>query len=468
MQKQDSSVVVLMLTTLLITGCQSTGVATPPGEAAPTVTVLVEMEDTAEPTAPVTAPPTAGSIKEPAADERIEMTKWDLWSSGEVTLRGINIHQRLIYEGWDDPEQYGEGPVGPPFAQEDFDQLAALGANYVNISHPGLFTEDPPFELNEGSQANLDRLLEMIAQADMFAVISFRTGPGRSEFSFMGVGDDDPFGQSHLNDTAWEDQAAQDAWVDMWKYTADRYRDNGIVVGYDLMVEPNANAIFFDMYWPPDFYPAYGNTLYDWNQLYPHIVEAIREVDSDTPILVGAMSWSQVDWLPYLEPTDDPRTVYTFHQYAPQDYTHQYPDEQGDLPITYPGKLDLDGDGEIDSLDRDWLESLLSPVTEFQSTHGMPVAVNEYGVMRFEPGAAEYLNDLMALLEDLGINHALWAWTSAHVLRYGDMQEFEYRLGPDMDNLTEEVPSELMEVIVRNWEQNTVRPSQVRFISADQ
>src|SRR5574341_1790109 len=466
MQKQESSVVVLMLTTLLILGCQPIGTVTPPREAAPTVAVLAEEQDTAEPTAPVTAPPTAGSITEPAAGERIEMTKWDLWSSGEVTLRGINIQQRLIYEGWDDPEQYGEGPVGPPFAQEDFDRLAALGANYVNISHPGLFNEEPPFELNEGSQANLDRLLEMIAQADMFAVISFRTGPGRSEFSFMGVGDDDPFGQSHLNDTVWEDQAAQDAWADMWKYTADRYRDNGIVVGYDLMVEPNANAIFFDMYWPPDFYPAYANTLYDWNQFYPHIVKAIREVDPDTPILVGAMSWSQVDWLPYLEPTDDPRTVYTFHQYAPQDYTHQHPDEQGDLPITYPGKLDLNWDGQIDSLDRDWLESLLSPVTEFRSTHGRPVAVNEYGVMRFEPGAAEYLNDLMALLEGLGLNHALWAWTSAHVLRYGAMQEFEYRLGPDMDNLTEEVPSELIEVIVSNWELNRLRPSQVTFVSA--
>jgi hypothetical protein len=126
------------------------------------------------------------------------------------------------------------------------------------------------------------------------------------------------------------------------------------------------------------------------------------------------------------------------------------PDEQGDLPVTYPGKLDLDWDGETDSLDRDWLESLLAPVTEFQSTHGKPVAVNEYGVMRFEPGAAEYLNDLMELFEGLGINHALWAWTSARVLRYGDVQEFEYRLGPDTANLTEEVPSELLEVIASN------------------
>jgi hypothetical protein len=443
----------LAFAALLMTGCQLAVAASPPPAAGPNE--------------PVTADPAASDTESARPGDMVEMSKWDLWSSGEVRLRGINVYQRLIYEGWDDPERYGEGPIGPPYAQEDFDQLAALGANYVNISHPGLFSEEPPFELDEGSQANLDRLLEMIAQADMFAVISFRTGPGRSEFSFMGVDDDDPFGQSHLNDTVWEDQAAQEAWAEMWKYTADRYRENSIVVGYDLMVEPNANAIFFDIYWPPDFYPAYTNTLYDWNRFYPNIVDAIREVDGDTPILVGAMSWSQVDWLPYLRPNDDPRIVYTFHQYAPHDYTHQYPDEQGDLPITYPGALDLDWDGQADRFDRDWLAGLLSPVSEFRSEHIKPVAVNEYGAMRFEPGAARYLDDLMNLFENLGINHAMWSWTSSFVLRYGDMQEFEYRLGPDQDNLTEVVPSAMMDIIAGYWERNSLRPSRVLFTRAE-
>jgi len=79
----------------------------------------------------------------------------------------------------------GPGPVGLPYIQEDFDRLAALGANYVNISHPGLFTETPPYTLDQDIQDNLDNLLNMIAEDDMFAVIAFRTGPGRSEFTFF-------------------------------------------------------------------------------------------------------------------------------------------------------------------------------------------------------------------------------------------------------------------------------------------
>ncbi|MFQ6093285.1 MAG: hypothetical protein ACE5OR_11540, partial [bacterium] len=106
--------------------------------------------------------------------------KWALWNQG-TQLRGANIYQRRVYPELDNGF-LGPGPVGPPYSQEDFDRLAELGANYVNISHPGLFTENPPYTLDEDIQDNLDNLLAMIAQADMFAVISFRTGPGRSEF----------------------------------------------------------------------------------------------------------------------------------------------------------------------------------------------------------------------------------------------------------------------------------------------
>src|SRR5574341_363151 len=475
MRSYRSSMMLLAIVAILGASCGSTP-STPqadqpnPSDTPPDVEPIGGEPSGEEPTE---APPVMLPDAAPGADEEdiiglIEMTKWDLWASGETTLRGINIHQRIIYEGWDDPEYYGPGPVGPVFVQEDFDRLAALGANYVNISHPGLFTVDAPFALDEGIQANLDNLLEMIARADMFAVISFRTGPGRSELTFWGVDEDDEMGQSLLNDSVWEDQSAQDAWAEMWRVTAERYKDNPVVVGYDLMVEPNSNGVFFDVWSPEEFYPAYADTTYDWNRFYPPLVAAIRAVDQDTPILVGGMSFSAVEWLPYLEPTEDPRTVYTFHQYAPMDYTHQEPDDAGNLPLTYPGEMDLNWDGEPDAFDAGWLESVLTPVDEFRSMHGdAPVAVNEYGVQRFEPGAAEYMDDLTAIFEARGFNYALWSWTCAQALSYGEQQEFEYRLGPDIDNLTEEVPSDLLDVITGYWAHNTLRPSGVRFVRSE-
>jgi hypothetical protein len=363
--------------------------------------------------APTATPSATTPPAEPAAD------KWALWSEG-TRLRGANIYQRRVYPELDDGSM-GSGPVGPPYTQDDFDRLAALGANYVNISHPGLFSETPPYTLDEDIQGNLDSLLEMIAKADMFAVISFRTGPGRSEFTFFHDEAGTWFDESYLNDSMWQDQAAQDAWVAMWRHTAERYRNNPIVVGYDLMVEPNANDVWLDIWEPEEFYSTYANTLYDWNQLYPRITAAIRAVDADTPILVGGMSYSAVRWLPYLQPTGDMRTVYTVHQYEPFQYTHQLPP----LELTYPGVFDTDWDGVDDQFGRAWLENLLSTVDSFASTHGVPVAANEFGIMRWEPGAADFMDDQMEPFEDLGMNHALWLWEASWEPRAEEDDDFQ-------------------------------------------
>jgi len=380
--------------------------------------------------------------------------KWTLWTDG-TKLRGANIYQARVYPELDGTEFKEPGPVGPPYTQEDFDRLAALGCNYVNISHPGLFTEKPPYTLDEDMQENLDNLLEMIEEADMFAVISFRTGPGRSEFTFFWEEVGTWFDSSYLNDSVWEDQDAQDAWVEMWRYTAQRYADNPVVVGYDLMVEPNSNDRLLDIWDPEEFYDQYAGTLYDWNQLYPDIVNAIREVDPDTPILVGGNAYSAVEWMPYLQTVDDPHIVYTFHQYEPFVYTHQEPDDG----YTYPGTFDTDWDGEDENFNRAWIDNLLSTVDTFKQTHNATVAVNEFGVIRWAPNADDFMDDEMDLFEQRGFNYALWLWDPYWQPWNEENDEFTFRHGSDPNNHIEVPSNDLMTAITSHWALNTVRPS---------
>ncbi|TET49410.1 MAG: hypothetical protein E3J64_09725, partial [Anaerolineales bacterium] len=383
------------------------------------------------------------------------LDKWALWSGGTTQLRGANIYQRRVYPELDGLDFLGPGPMGPPYAQEDFDLLASLGANYVNVSHPGLFGENPPYALDQDVAANLDMLLSMISQADMFAVISFRTGPGRSEFTFLLEDLGDWFDESYLNDEVWQSDAAQRAWVEMWRYAAERYRDDPIVVGYDLMVEPNANEVWFDLWDPAEYDALYSGTLYDWDQLHARITAAIREVDSGTPILVGGMGYSAVEWLPYVEPSGDPRTIYTVHQYAPHVYTHQLPP----LDRTYPGRFDTDWDSREEDFDRQWLDDVLSTVDEFVATHDVPIAVNEFGVVRWQPGAAEFLDDQMELFEQRGLNHALWVWDPAHEPWAEEVDAFNFRFGTDPDVHSNVDSNPLLDVITSYWALNTTRPS---------
>lgn len=385
--------------------------------------------------------------------------KLSLWQ-GSTQLRGANIYQRRVYLELDGPDFMGPGPVGPPYSQSDFNELASWGANWVNVSHPGLFTENPPYVLDRQIQANLDDLLQMISQAGMYAVISFRTGPGRCEFTFMWEEAGDWFDDSYLNDTVWNDADAQQGWIDMWRYTAERYKDNPNIVGFDLMVEPNSNEVGHDATDPLDlwdqeeFYETYGNTLYDWNQLFPRIVEKIREKDTDTPILVGGMAYSAVDWLPWLDVIQDDRMVYMVHQYAPHVYTHQ----QAGGSLTYPGLFDTDWDGIPDQFNRDWLVNLLMPVDEFIDQAGLPIAVNEFGAIRWVPNAAQYLDDLMDLFEERDMNHAIWLWGTfweAHA----EEDDFNFRRGPDPANHQDVNTSAFIDVIKKYWGRNEQRPT---------
>lgn len=371
---------------------------------------------------------------------------WELWTSG-TRLRGANVYQRLVYPEVDGPDFMGSGPLGPPYTQADLDALAAAGANWVQLSHPGLFTEKPPYVLNGDVQDSLDRLLDMVGKAGMKATIAFRTGPGRSDFTFYWDGAGEWFDPSYLNDNVWVEQEAQDAWVAMWRYTAERYRDHPAVIGYELMVEPNSNDRLLGVWDPEEFYSRYGGSLYDWNQLYPRITAAVRDVDTDTPILVGGNDYSNSNWLPYLSVSGDDRTVYIVHQYEPMIYTHQDADS---LRLSYPGVFDAKNDSRPETVDKAWLEVWLSPIDSFRSATGAPVAVSEYGIKRWVPDAARFIDDELGIFEASGLNYAVWIWDPVWQAWNNLNDDFSLRDGPDPNNHVE-IENQIMTVTSKYW-----------------
>ncbi len=385
------------------------------------------------------------------------ISKMSLWNT-TTKLRGANIWLTRSYTG-QYLYQIGNVAIGPTYTQADFNALAALGANYVNISHPGLYSESAPYGVDTDAQSSLDSLLTMIGQADMFAVICFRTGPGRSEFTFSRDEVGDWFTAGDLVETVWSDAVAQSGWVNMWQYVASRYKDNSTVVGYDLMVEPNSDEILgFDD--PTEFYPAQQNTLGDWNQFFPQIITAIRSVDSNTPILVGGMGYSNVQWMPYLITVADTKTLYTLHQYAPYVYTHQ----ESDGTNSYPGTFDTDWDEEDDTFNQTWLTNLLTTVDNLNIT----VAVNEFGVIRWVPNGDDFMEDTFSLFEARNWNHALWQWFPASYPGSADFPgEFNFMFGASPTQYSDVGDSDLMQVIQTNWSLNTLRPSTVTFSATE-
>ncbi len=405
---------------------------------------------------------------EPAVDEsHVTMKKIDLWK-GETQLRGVNICLYEIYPELDG-DSFGIGAVGPIFTQRDFDELRELGANLVNISYPGLFTSAAPYKLDKARPAYLDKLINMIAGADMFAVITFRSGPGRSRMT-MSRGEDnvtDPrhgwFPPKYYNETLWEDNRegdkARKAYIAMCRHMAEHYRGNPILVGYDPLIEPNSNETKAEISEAEEFYQKYAGSSYDWNDFYPEIVGEIRKVDKKTPIMIESMNYGDVDWLPFLKTITDARTVYCIHPYEPRVYTHQK------APSTkYPGYFDADGDGRREKVDRNFLEKYLSPAVGFAKRNKVPLAVTEFGAVRHCPGVHTFLDDIIDILESNGWNYANWSYVSDWVVQSRGMAETacDLRYGPDPGSRGK-TPNKMQDTLVKYWKRNTRRPSNTAF-----
>jgi aryl-phospho-beta-D-glucosidase BglC (GH1 family) len=335
-----------------------------------------------------------------------------LWNSGSAVLRGANVYQGRNVFNADVP--FGDGP----FEQSDFDDLKAAGANYVHISHAGLFAEDAPYALDQAAVDNLDKVLNFARKAGLYAGIAFRSGPGRNDLSIV-----DSTNRRAKNDI-WTSQAAQDAWVQMVKFAATRYANDPIVVGLSVMVEPTAYSQhgFID---PEAFYQQYGGSIEDVNGLYARATTAIRSVDQNTPILLEPECHGNINWLPYLKTTGDTKTVYTPHDYEPFKFTHGGKGK-------YPSRKN----------NRTTLEQSLGRVDSFGQTNGVPVAITEFGARNIAKTASAYIADRISIQDTIG-NWFIWTWQPAGF----------------RDKFSVHNPGKIQDVVRTAWSTNCTRPA---------
>ena len=384
------------------------------------------------------AKPTA----EPTPTSTID--KWKLWS-GDSTLAGASLYLRRLTAD-DDPDAMGLLAVGPTYSQADFTRLATLGANYVDLSHPAIFNEAPPYSLDEPLRKHLDLLVGYAKKADLFAIISVRTGPARSEAaprSFPvcqagGCFSGGPFEPTSLPKPSalWSNDDAQQAWIDLWKSTARRFHNNPIVIGYHLLAMPD----------PPDS-DAYRSFL-------QRLITAIRSVDPLTPILVSAPGSGLPSDLVGFEPLAGDRIVYRCDAFEPARYLRQLPDASS--PLTYGGDFDPARDGHSGRFDRAWIAAALTPAVTWAADHRRPVLLGGYGMPRWQPGLEAYLDDLLDLFDLRGLHAGLWAWHPATGPIADDAFNLEHGPDPAVRAISD---NPLLDVLKQHWRATDVRPS---------
>jgi aryl-phospho-beta-D-glucosidase BglC (GH1 family) len=179
---------------------------------------------------------------------------------------------------------------------DDIHYLKAIGMNSIRVPfNYRLFTNENYMGDNDSTRGfvYLDRLIGWCKKEKLYMILDMHCAPGGQ----TGDNIDDGYGYPFLFET--EQDIVQCARI--WKRIAARYKNESIIIGYDLLNEPIAHY----------FNKEKLNPLLE--PVYKRITRSVREADKNHILFLGGAQWDS-DFKPF-GPPFDPKLVYTFHKY---------------------------------------------------------------------------------------------------------------------------------------------------------
>lgn len=228
----------------------------------------------------------------------------------------------------------------------------------------------------ESEMTDLDRLLNAALTYGFKVVVDLHSPPGgRLEDRSMRM---------------FYEQKYNDHFVKVWERFAKRYKGHPAIWGYDLVNEPVETKV-----------PPAG---LDYHASQTRAAKAIRAIDAVMPIIVEVLEWDSPRGFIEMMPVAVPNVVYQVHMYEPGEFTHQgiYNTTTG---VVYPGMINKK------MYDKEALKVVLKPVRDFQLAYNVHIYAGEFSAVRWAPGGAQYLSDVIEIFEEYG-----WDW-SYHAFR---------------------------------------------------
>lgn len=214
-----------------------------------------------------------------------------LWGAGLVSETAISKKLTELV-GKEEALRFRTQIYDEFITERDIELIAGMGMNVVRVpfNHTLLEDDERPFEYKESGWARIDRLLSWCEKYGVYVVLDLHSAPGGQSGVFVNDPDGSGFYESEINIRRT---------VALWKAIADRYSDNRIIAGYDLLNEPQL----------PLFTP--GQKLVD---IYIQIVRAIREVDTEHMVILSGAGIASDDLGMFTSKVDSNQAL-AFHTY---------------------------------------------------------------------------------------------------------------------------------------------------------
>jgi hypothetical protein len=284
----------------------------------------------------------------------------------------------------------------------DIQQIAGWGMDHVRlpIDYPVLEDDAQPGVYKEDGFAYLDQCLEWCQAANLQVILDLHQAPGYKFDALDRV-------------TLFDDEAAQQRLIDLWRALATRYRGEGDYLCLELL-----NEIVL-----PSSDP--------WNALATRLIAAIRAIDPQRVIVVGGNNYNAADQMDQLRLPPDERLVYTFHFYEPMIFTHQ---QAPWVPETFEYGLNVDYPAPAPDLteflaqkpqhrarlerfldrrlDRELLREALQPAFDFARDSGYSIYCGEFGVIDRAPreSSRSWHRDFIDVLREQNVGRACWSY----------------------------------------------------------
>lgn len=183
----------------------------------------------------------------------------------------------------------------------DIDFIASCGANTVRLPfHYKLFTDEDYMGLTSAQDGfqRVDSVIGWCRDAGLYLILDMHDAPGGQ----TGDNIDDSYGYPWL----MVSEKSQQQFCDIWRQIAERYKNEPVILGYELINEPVAT------YFEAERDSLNANLV----KVMRKGLAAIREVDNNHIVIVGSPQWNS-NFEP-LEGVDfgDENIMYTCHRYG--------------------------------------------------------------------------------------------------------------------------------------------------------
>ncbi|MCM1333284.1 MAG: glycoside hydrolase family 5 protein [Bacteroides sp.] len=183
--------------------------------------------------------------------------------------------------------------------RKDVEFIASTGANTIRLPfHYKLFTDEDYMGLasSQDGFARVDSVVKWCRDNELYLILDMHDAPGGQ----TGDNIDDSYGYPWL----FDDESAQQKFCDIWRDIAEYYKNEPVILGYELINEPIA-----------PYFENVDELNSKLEPLHKRAVAAIREVDKNHIILLGGSQWNG-NFKPFADWKYDDKLMYTCHRYG--------------------------------------------------------------------------------------------------------------------------------------------------------